>query len=155
MAVAKAPRIEEEEIDPIEPDDVQRLLKVALHRRNGVRFVLALALGCWQGEALGLRWENLNEQNRTLRIRKALQRQKWLHGCTNPHACGAKYHKVQRCGDDCKKHTRACPKPCPPDCIEHARMCPQRHGGGLVEVDVKSKAGRRTRSDCPTSSSNS
>ncbi len=144
VAVAKAPRVAEEEIDPIEPDDVQRLLKVALHRRNGVRFIVALALGCRQGEALGLQWENLNEQNRTLRIRKALQRQKWLHGCAEPHACGAKYHKVNPCKEGCKRHTRACPQPCSIRCTEHARMCPQRHDGGLVEVDVKSRAGRRT-----------
>ncbi|PRW61674.1 tyrosine-type recombinase/integrase, partial [Actinopolyspora mortivallis] len=105
VAVAKAPRVEEEEIEPIEPEDVQRILKAALHRRNGVRFVLALALGCRQGEALGLRWEHFNEQSRTLRIRKALQRQKWQHGCSDPHACGAKYHKTKPCKDGCKRHT--------------------------------------------------
>jgi hypothetical protein len=38
---------------------------------------------------------------------------------------------------------RECPPPCPPDCTSHARWCPQRHGGGLVEVEVKSAAGRR------------
>ncbi|WIX87174.1 hypothetical protein [Amycolatopsis sp. DG1A-15b] len=27
--------------------------------------------------------------------------------------------------------------------MSHARWCPQRHGGGLVEVDVKLSAGRR------------
>ncbi len=30
-----------------------------------------------------------------------------------------------------------------PGCTRHARTCPQRHGGGLKEVDVKSRAGRR------------
>ncbi|MDR7304715.1 tyrosine-type recombinase/integrase, partial [Haloactinomyces albus] len=143
VSLAKPPRIEEEEIEPIDSDDVKRILRAALHRRNGVRFVIALALGCRQGEALGLKWDNLNEQNRTLRIRKALQRQKWQHGCTDPHTCGAKYHKTEPCKDGCKQHTRPCPPPCPPDCTEHARNCPQRHGGGLVEVDVKSRAGRR------------
>jgi len=44
---------------------------------------------------------------------------------------------------DCKRHTRTCPPPCPPDCTSHARRCQARRGGGLVEVEVKSRAGRR------------
>lgn len=142
--IAKAPRLEEEETEPLDAEEVQCLLSAALQRRNGVRFVIALALGVRQGEAIGMRWCWLNEQRRTYRIRKALQRRKWLHGCDDPHACGAKYHKRHPCKDTCRKHKRPCPPPCPPDCKDHARMCPKRHGGGLVEVDVKSKAGRRT-----------
>lgn len=142
--LAKAPRVEEEEVEPLDAEEIERLLATALMGRNGVRYVVALALGVRQGEALGLKWENLNEKHRTLRIRKALQRQKWQHGCADPHACGARYHRTKKCKQPCKKHTRPCPEPCPPDCKKHAHMCPQRKGGGLVEVDVKSKAGRRT-----------
>jgi hypothetical protein len=47
---------------------------------------------------------------------------------------------VKSCPEDCKRHHR---KPCPPDCVSHVRWCPLRHGDGLVEVDVKSSAGRR------------
>ncbi len=144
-ALAKAPRVEDEEIEPLNANEIQRVLKAALERRNGVRFVIALSLGSRQGEALGVKWSQLDEQNRTLRIRKALQRQTWQHGCADPHACGAKYHKIKPCREDCKRHKRKpCPPPCSKDCTDHARMCPQRRGGGLVEVDVKSKAGRRT-----------
>jgi hypothetical protein len=64
-------------------------------------------------------------------------------GCTDPHACGARYHKMKPCPKDCRRHQRPCPPPCPPDCTSHARWCPKRHGGGLVEVEVKSAAGRR------------
>ena len=74
---------------------------------------------------------------------KGLQRQTWRHGCADPHACGARYHKTRPCPKNCKRHQRECPPPCPPDCTSHARWCPDRHGGGLVEVDVKSAAGRR------------
>jgi integrase len=110
-----------------------------------VRFVVALALGCRQGEALGFKWERLDRENKTLRVKKALQRQTWQHGYDNPHACGAKYHKTQPCKRDCRRHTRKpCPPPCPPMCTDHARWCPKRHSGGLVEVDVKSRAGRRS-----------
>ncbi|MDQ0378578.1 tyrosine-type recombinase/integrase [Amycolatopsis thermophila] len=143
-ALAKAPRVEEEEVEPLEADEIQRLLSAALSRRNGVRYVLALALGARQGEALGMRWSYLDERRKTLRVKKALQRQKWQHGCDNPHACGGPYHRTEKCKQPCKKHTRPCPEPCSPTCTEHARKCPQRKGGGLVEVDVKSRAGRRT-----------
>jgi integrase len=141
--LAKPPRVEEEEVEPFEAEEIHRLLRSALARRNGVRFVVALALGIRQGEALGSRWSRLDDETRTLQIRKAIQRRTWQHGCENPHACGAKYHKTKPCRAGCKRHQRPCPLPCPPDCTSHARWCPQRHGGGLVEVDVKSQAGRR------------
>ena len=112
-------------------------------KRNGVRFVIALALGLRQGEALGLKWFRLHEPTETLEIMRALQRRTWQHGCADPHACGAGYHKTRPCPKDCKRHKRQCPPPCPPDCEGHARWCPQRRDGGLVEVNVKSRAGRR------------
>lgn len=144
VAIAKAPRISEEEVEPLDAKEIQRLLAAALRRRNGVRYVVALALGVRQGEALGFKWSRLDEDAQTLRVTRALQRQKWRHGCDDPHACGAKYHKKKPCKQPCAKHTRECPPPCPPSCIEHARKCPKRHSGGLVEVEVKSRAGRRT-----------
>lgn len=143
VALAKPPRVEEEEVEPYEIDDIRRLIKTALARRNGVRFVLALAIGVRQGETIGLKWPRLKDETRVLSIRRQLQRHTWQHGCEDAHTCGAKYHKTKPCPTTCKRHTRACPPPCPPDCASHARWCPQRHGGGLVEADVKSKAGRR------------
>lgn len=141
--IARPPQLVEVEIVPLRVEDAQRILAVAGTRRNGVRFALALALGLRQGEAIGLKWSDMDESVGTLTIRRALQRHTWRHGCADPHACGAKYHKTKPCGKDCKSHTRACPPPCPPECTEHARHCPQRQGGGLVETEVKSRAGRR------------
>lgn len=112
----------------------------ALAQRNGVRFVLALALGPRQGKTIGLKRSRLDEQTGTLRITKQLQGQSWRHGCDDPHSCGERYHKRKPCKDGCKRYRR---KQCPPDCTSHARWCPQRQGGGLGEVDVKSSAGRR------------
>lgn len=144
VALAKAPRVEEEEVEPFELDEIQRLLKACLSRRNGVRFIIALVHGTRQGETIGLKWTRLDRQARALRIRKGLQRHTWQHGCTDHNACGAKYHKVLPCKETCKRHQRKpCPPPCPADCVSHARWCPHRHSGGLVEVDVKSRAGRR------------
>lgn len=142
-ALAKPPRVDEDEVEPFEAEDIHRPLTAALARRNGVRFVVALALGLRQGEALGLKWSRLDTGSKTLRISSALQRQSWQHGCADPYACGARFHKTKPCRKGCTRHQRQCPPPCPPDCTEHARWCPQRHGGGLVEADVKSRAGRR------------
>jgi integrase len=141
--LAKPPRVEEEEVEPFEAEDIHGLLQTAPARRNGVRYVVALALGIRQGQALGLKWSRLDKETRTLQVQKAIQRRTWQHGCANPHPCGAQYHKTKPCKPGCKRHHRPCPPPCPPDCTDHARWCPQRHGGGLVEVDVKSQAGRR------------
>ncbi len=143
VALAKPPRVEDAEVDPFEAEEIERILTLALRKRNGVRFVIALALGLRQGEALGLKWSRLHEPSKTLEIMKGLQRQTWQHGCADPHACGARYHKIKPCPKSCKRHQRECPPPCPPDCTSHARWCPQRRGGGLVEVEVKSAAGRR------------
>jgi len=112
--IAKAPRLVEEEIEPLTVAEAQRVLKVAADRRNGVRFALALALGIRQGEALGLKWRDLDTAAGTLTIRRALQRHTWQHGCAP--ACGGKR------GAD----------------------CPARRGGGLVVVETKSRSGRRT-----------
>lgn len=151
VMLAKAPRVEEEEIEPFSAEEIEQVITTALTHRNGVRFVIALALGCRQGEALGFRWDHLDRANRAYRVRKALQRQTWQHGCIDQHACGAERHR-EACPDRCTRHRnpkncirneKGHPRPCPPNCTGHARHCPHRHGGGLVEVEVKSKAGRR------------
>jgi integrase len=144
VELAKPPRIEDDEITPFEAEEIHQLIKTALERRNGVRFVLALALGTRQGETIGLKWSRFNRDTKTLFIARQLQRRSWTHGCEDPHACGARYHKTQPCKPGCKRHRRPpCPPPCPSDCTSHARWCPKRHSGGLVDAEVKSKAGRR------------
>lgn len=52
----------------------------------------------------------------TMTIRRALQQFVWRHGCVDAKPCGRKY----------------------------GAHCPQRHSGGVVTTDVKSRAGRRT-----------
>lgn len=141
--IAKAPQLVEPEIVPLTVEEARRILDTATGRRNGVRFALALAVGLRQGEAIGLKWTDYNANAGTLTIRRALQRQTWQHGCADPHACGVKLHKTKPCREGCKAHTRTCPPPCAPDCTDHARQCPQRRAGGLVEVETKSRAGRR------------
>jgi integrase len=140
-AIAEHPRVEQEEVKPYEVEEVQLLIETALKRRNGVRFVIALALGNRQGEALGIKWERLDRKTKTLRFPKQLQRHVWQHGCDQPYQCAERWHKLKPCPPGCKH--KQCPPVCAPDCSRHSQYCPQRRDGGLVEVDVKSLAGKR------------
>lgn len=139
--IVKAPRVDEREVEPFEVEEVQALIAAALARRNGVRFIIALSLGTRKGESISFRWEHLNKVTKVLRVKRQRQRQTYEHGCENPQACAEGHHKVSPCKKPCKQHKR-CPPPCPSECARHAMHCPQRKGG-VVEVDVKSKAGRR------------
>jgi integrase len=138
IRVVRSPQTEETEIEPLTVDDAHAILAVARERRNGVRWAVALALGLRQGEALGLKWRDIvtewhhgcpepnpcgtrpedcsrRHATGTLTVRRAIQRQTWQHGCGPDDACGRKR------GAD----------------------CPRRHGGGLIVVEPKSRAGRR------------
>ena len=57
-------------------------------QRNSARWALALALGLRQGEALGLRWEDVNLDHGILRVRRSRLRPKYSHGCDG--TCGKK-----------------------------------------------------------------
>ena len=78
---AKAPRLIEEEVEPYGIEEIQRLLKAVSERRNGARWVAALALGLRQGEALGLKWSDVDLDRGTLRIRRGRLRPRYEHGC--------------------------------------------------------------------------
>ena len=135
----KSPPVIEKEIEPLSAADAQAVLTVAANRRNGARWAVALSLGLRQGEALGLKWPDIEviwhhgcgEADRcgvstaadcparqptgTLTVRRALQRQSWQHGCEPAKPCGRR----------------------------RGAECPTRHSGGLVVVEPKSRAGRR------------
>ena len=87
-ALAKAPRLSDEEIEPYTVEEVRRILVTASERRNSARWALALALGMRQGEVLGLQWEDLDLSTGTLRIRRSRLRPKYRHGCGDK--CGRK-----------------------------------------------------------------
>jgi integrase len=86
VLIAKAPKLVEEEVEPYELEEIQRLLRVVSERRNGARWVVALALGLRQGECLGLKWTDLDLEKGVLRIRRGRLRPKYEHGCGTP--CG-------------------------------------------------------------------
>ncbi|MFF3911332.1 tyrosine-type recombinase/integrase [Streptomyces sp. NPDC001848] len=87
--IARAPRIEEEDVEPYTIEEVQSLLLEASKLRNSARWVVALALGLRQGEALGLQWEDVDLDAGYLRIRRNRLRPRYQHGC-GEEPCGRK-----------------------------------------------------------------
>ncbi|MFF7797503.1 tyrosine-type recombinase/integrase [Streptomyces olivaceus] len=88
VQLAKAPRVSEEEIEPFTVEEVKRLLRAADDRRNSARWAVALALGLRQGEALGLKWADVDMERGVLMVRRSRRRPRYAHGCGA--TCGRK-----------------------------------------------------------------
>ena len=73
-ALVDSPRVERHEIEPLTPDQARTFLAATRGDRLETLYTVALALGLRQGEALGLRWEDIDLDGRTLTVRKQLQR---------------------------------------------------------------------------------
>lgn len=73
-ALVDGPRVPHHEIQPLSPDEARQLLEAVATHRLGALFSVALAVGLRQGEALGLRWEDIDLDAGTLTVRKTLQR---------------------------------------------------------------------------------
>ena len=86
--LAKAPQLVEYEVEPYSVDEVQRILKAAISRRNSARWAVALALGLRQGESLGLRWTDVDLATGTLIVRRQRNRPKWPTGAAERAARG-------------------------------------------------------------------
>ncbi|MGW9497467.1 tyrosine-type recombinase/integrase [Streptomyces prasinus] len=87
-SVAKAPKVEEEEVEPYTVEEVQCLLAEASKHRNTARWVLALALGLRQGEVLGMQWDDIDFELGVIRVRRGRLRPRYQHGCGD--RCGRK-----------------------------------------------------------------
>lgn len=70
------PSVRRPEIVPLTEAEVRKVLQAAHEIDNGARWSVALALGLRQGEALGLRWQDVDLDLGTLTVRHALQRRK-------------------------------------------------------------------------------
>ena len=81
VLLARAPHLDDEEVEPYDVPEIQRLLETAAKRRNSARWALALALGLRQGEALGLTWADVDLEKGSIRIRRNRLRPKYEHGC--------------------------------------------------------------------------
>jgi len=71
-----APSVQRDEIEPYTREQARKILAAARGRRNAARWSVALAIGLRQGEALGLRWADVDLESGRLTVRRALQRQK-------------------------------------------------------------------------------
>jgi integrase len=112
-ALAKPPRLSDEEVEPYSVAEVKRILAAAARGRNSARWAVALALGLRQGEALGLKWPDLDLDAGRLIVRRSRQRPRWEHGC----------------GGTCGK--------------DRGGYCPQRVATRSDTADTKSRNGRR------------
>jgi integrase len=71
-----APQARPHEVVPLSADEARRLIQAAQGDRMQARWLVGLALGLRQGEALGLWWEDIDLTTGLLRVRRALQRQR-------------------------------------------------------------------------------
>lgn len=70
----KAPSKGDQRIVVLTKVQAKRVVAVAHEHRNTARWTVAFTLGLRQGEALGLRWEDIDLEGGTMRIRNALGR---------------------------------------------------------------------------------
>ena len=111
--LARAPKVDETEVEPYSVAEIKSLLEAAQERRNSARWAIALALGLRQGEVLGLQWSDVDLDAGTLVVRRSRLRPKWEHGC----------------GGDCGR--------------KHGGHCPQRVALREETSTTKSRAGKR------------
>ena len=73
-ALAEPPKHRAKEIQPFTPEQARTLLAAAKGHRLGAVVSVATALGLRLGEALGLRWEDVDFEAGTLSVRQSLER---------------------------------------------------------------------------------
>lgn len=117
--IARPPRVEDVEVEPLSIEESRRVLTAAQTTLHAARWSMALSLGLRQGEALGLLWDDVDLDDGVLRIRRSVQRHTWEHGCPAPD-------KAPSCGR------------------KRGAECPSRTGGGLLLVEPKTKASKRS-----------
>jgi integrase len=145
--LAKAPRLSETEVEPFSIEEVQRILTAAGERRNGARWAVALALGLRQGEALGLRWPDVDLDTGTLTVRRSRNRPRYEHGCGG--TCGkdrAGYcpsrRQVRADAGDTKSANGRRVIGLPAELVKHPR-CPPRRTGPRAPARRAALGGRR------------
>ena len=73
-AHANKPKIRQQEIEPLDADQAGAFLQAARGDRYEALYVLCLMAGLRQGEALGLKWTDIDLDAGTLRVNRQLQR---------------------------------------------------------------------------------
>ncbi len=73
-ALVDGPRIPHHEIHPLTPEEARRFLDAAKGERLEALYSVALAVGLRRGEALGLRWQDIDLDQRVLTVNQTVQR---------------------------------------------------------------------------------
>ncbi len=73
-AHANKPKVRQEEIEPLDASQAAAFLGAARGARFEALYVLCLMCGLRQGEALALRWQDVDLEGATLRVSRQLQR---------------------------------------------------------------------------------
>lgn len=74
-SLVEPPAVTHKQVEPLSAAQAKALLEAAIGQRNEARWAIGLSLGLRQGEALGLKWEDIDFDSGTLRVQRALQRQ--------------------------------------------------------------------------------
>ena len=82
--VTTAPKPHSEEIRPLDAEQARRILEVARGNRLEALYVLAVTAGLRIGELLGLKWEDINLDIETLRVRRTKSQAKTGPTFTTP-----------------------------------------------------------------------
>jgi integrase len=69
LAVVRAPRRAETRIEILTREEAARLVEAAVDEPFGAAYVVAVTVGLREGELLGLRWDDIDLQRRSLRVR--------------------------------------------------------------------------------------
>jgi integrase len=73
-ALVDGPRVQRREVRLVTPGEARQLLEAFRGDRLEALYTVALAVGLRQGEALGLRWQDVDLESGTLTVRVALER---------------------------------------------------------------------------------
>lgn len=76
-ALADGPRVVRRRVEPFAVEHIPALLKAFEKERLGALYLLAMSHGLRQGEALGLRWQDVDLKLKEVRVRQSLQ---WHEG---------------------------------------------------------------------------
>lgn len=74
VTMVDPPPLQQQPVDPLRLDEVRSLLSAAARTPLHARWLIAATLGLRQGEALGLRWDDIDFVRSQIQVRRALQR---------------------------------------------------------------------------------
>jgi integrase len=89
-ALVPGPKVERYDITPFTPQEARKFLTAIGGDRLEALYSVALTLGLRQGEALGLRWQDVDVELGYLRVHKHLQRVDGIPTLVEPKTSGSR-----------------------------------------------------------------